>query len=218
MNNHAASEDEWPVIAPADYWEDRYADTDRMWSGNPNASLVQLVADLPPGDALDLGCGEGGDAIWLAQQGWNVTGIDIAESALQRAREMAQSSAAPMDRVRFVATDLSEWQEDQKYDLVTASFFHSPVRLARTEILRRAASLVAAGGHLAIVSHGAAPPWAEGHADHKFLTPEEELAELDLAPAGWSVLKAQTITRKGTGPDGQEGVLDDTVLLLQRKA
>ena len=70
-------------------WEARYADSDRIWSGRPNATLVGLVGSLTPGRALDLGAGEGADALWLASLGWRVTGLDLSETALGRARAAA---------------------------------------------------------------------------------------------------------------------------------
>ena len=70
------------------YWEDFYGG-ERRWSGKPNAALVEEVADLEPGTALDLGCGEGGDAIWLAAQGWTVTATDISQTALDIAARHA---------------------------------------------------------------------------------------------------------------------------------
>jgi 2-polyprenyl-3-methyl-5-hydroxy-6-metoxy-1,4-benzoquinol methylase len=71
--------------SPAEAWEFRYAQTSQRWSGLPNATLVDLVASLTPGRAVDLGCGEGADAIWLARQGWRVLGVDISPTAVARA-------------------------------------------------------------------------------------------------------------------------------------
>ncbi|WP_028708167.1 bifunctional NAD(P)/FAD-dependent oxidoreductase/class I SAM-dependent methyltransferase [Propionicicella superfundia] len=209
----------WPDIAPADYWEDRYAARDRVWSGNPNAALVEVATRLIPGRGLDLGCGEGADAIWLAQHGWEVTGIDISPTAVRRAAEAAHALGLPPDRIGFVAADLSEWDDGRLYDLVTSSFLHSPVELARTEALRRAAGRVAPAGHLLIVSHAAAPPWADatdGH-EHRFLSPDEEIDALALDPAAWSVVIAETRTREAAGPHGRQGTLDDSVVLLRRR-
>src|SRR5882724_9759517 len=78
-----------PTGPEHEYWEGRYQEHDHIWSGKPNALLVREVAALPPGAALDLGCGEGGDAIWLAQQGWRVTAVDISATALRRGADHA---------------------------------------------------------------------------------------------------------------------------------
>ncbi|MDX6349032.1 MAG: hypothetical protein QOF84_3822, partial [Streptomyces sp.] len=89
------------------YWDDRYAQNQRMWSGAPNAALVREVSDLAPGTALDLGCGEGGDAIWLARRGWRVTATDISGIALDRAAGHA-AAAGVADRIDWQRHDLAE--------------------------------------------------------------------------------------------------------------
>ena len=80
-------------------WDDRYGD-EPMWSGRPNEALVREVTDLRPGTALDIGCGEGGDAVWLARQGWRVTGIDVSGRALERAARSADATRPPRLRQR----------------------------------------------------------------------------------------------------------------------
>lgn len=160
-----------PVAAdaadPAAYWEDQYASNERRWSGRVNATMADVVDTLSPGGALDLGCGEGGDAVWLAERGWHVTAVDISATAAQRGAAGAEQRGVS-DRVTWVAHDLATWQTDETFDLVTASFFHSTVDLPRTEILRRAAAQIRPGGHLLLVSHvfesdEDIPPWAKRH-------------------------------------------------------
>ena len=151
--------------SPAEYWEDRYAGSDRMWSGRVNATMADVVGDLPAGDALDLGCGEGGDAVWLAEQGWRVTALDVSPTAVARGAEGAAGRGVG-DRITWIAHDLATWSTERHFDLVTASFFHSTVALPRTPILRRAAARVRDGGHLLLVSHvfeteDDYPPWAD---------------------------------------------------------
>ncbi|GGH38124.1 bifunctional NAD(P)/FAD-dependent oxidoreductase/class I SAM-dependent methyltransferase [Microbacterium album] len=214
----AAVRDPAPQAAPADFWEERYAGSDRVWSGRVNAVLAAVAGSLPPGRSLDLGCGEGADVIWLAQRGWDATGIDISPTAIRRATAAAQDAGLDGTRARFLTADLAELPADS-YDLVTASFLHSPVELPRAEILRRAAERVAPGGHLLITSHAGAPPWAEaphGH-EHRFLTPDEELAQLALDADEWDVLAAETRRREATAPDGEPATLDDVVVLARRR-
>ncbi len=204
------------LTSPSDFWEERYASSGPVWSGKANQAVVQLVSELAPGRALDLGCGEGGDVIWLAQHGWEATGVDISETATRRGAAAAREAGIPEDRVHFLAADLATWTPTGTYDLVAASFLQSPVHLPREEILRRAARHVAPGGRLLVVAHAAMPPWAEAHAHHHDLpTPDEQVAALGLD--GWTVEVAEVRSREATGPDGRSAVLDDTVVCLRRE-
>ena len=204
-----------------DFWESRYAESDRIWSGRPNQALLDVAERLPPGRALDLGCGEGADAIWLAGRGWQVTGLDISGTAIARAREAAAALGIPDHRLNWVVADLSTWVGTGSYDLVTSGFLQSPIHLARVDILRRAAGLVAPAGHLLAVSHAEPPPWsnlAHGHEhEHEFLSPAAELAALALPDQDWEVVLAEVRHRAATGPDGQQATLADGLLLLRRR-
>ncbi len=210
--------DSWPAVAPAQFWEERYAGSDQVWSGRPNAVVVDLASQLTPGRSLDLGCGEGADVAFLAQQGWQATGIDISPTAIQRGSRAASHLGLAPHQATFAVSDLAGWQDAESYDLVTASYLHSPVALPRTEILRSAAGRVATGGHLLVLSHADFPPWvppADRH-EHHFLTAEQEIEELALDPDDWEVLVAESRPRTTLGPDGQPAKLDDTVVLLRR--
>lgn len=104
----------------ASEWDERYAERELIWSGKPNGSLVAEVADLPPGRALDVGCGEGADAVWLAQRGWQVTGLDVSEVALGRAQALA---AAVGVQVAWVNASLSAYSPAAPgFDLVTVQY------------------------------------------------------------------------------------------------
>ena len=210
--------DEDPVV----FWERRYSGAEPVWSGRVNRTLADTAAHWDPGTSLDLGCGEGGDVLWLAERGWRATGIDLSETAIARAREAAAERGG-ID-ARFVAADLGEWIEDPRraadaagpFDLVTASFLQSPVELPRERILRAAAERVAPGGRLVVISHAAPPPWAEGHCG-PFPSPESELALLGLDPEHWTVT-AEVRTREAAGPDGAPSTLDDTLVVAHRVA
>lgn len=203
-------------MTAAQFWEDRYAGR-QVWSGKANVSMAGIVAGLPTGRALELGCGEGGDALWLAEQGWQVTAVDISPTAIERGRMMAAERGLA-DRIEWIAADLSDWAPTGSFDLVTASFLQSPLELERGAILRRAADAVAPGGRLLLVSHAAAPPWAGGlqHGHAEFPQPATELALLGLPALGWDVLVAEVRRRPGVGPDGTAAELDDTVVVVQR--
>ncbi len=91
MHERERGEQRFGAAAQAAEWDARYGERDRaMWSGRPNGRLAAEVADLTPGRALDVGCGEGADAIWLARRGWTVTAIDISDVAVGRAREASE--------------------------------------------------------------------------------------------------------------------------------
>lgn len=211
------------------FWTDRYGDSP-IWSGHPNASLVDTVQPLAPGadtdgsgvaTALDLGSGEGGDALWLAAQGWRVTAVDIAPNALARGRAEAERVGLG-DRVTWVQADLAEWDTEERFDLVTASFLHSSVSFPRAAVLRRATTFVAPGGHLVVVGHAGSPSWASAeehvHAE-PLVGPDEQVEQLALGDGdgdGWTVEVAELRTRRITAPDGSPATLDDSVVRVRR--
>lgn len=198
----------------AEYWENRYRENGRSWSGNVNAALEREVAAVAPGTALDLGSGEGGDALWLARRGWSVTAVDIAPSALA----VGQAQQQPDDDITWIAADLAEWQPPAQFDLVSACFLHSFVELPREQILRRAAAAVAPGGLLVIVGHSGAPHWHDPSAHGEVVelpTPDEVLASLSLDD-GWTVVTKALVARPITAPDGTVGTIPDGVLTLRR--
>lgn len=208
----------WSRIAPADFWEERYSGRERVWSGTVNRVIADIADTLEPGRALDLGCGEGSDVIWLAQHGWEATGVDISPTAIRRAMLTAEGADLDPDRARFLTADLAALPSGA-YDLVSASFLHSPVQLPRGNILRQAATRVAPGGHLLITSHAAFPPGSEpphGH-EHRFLSPEEELEQLELDPQEWEVILAETRPREAAAPDSEPVAPDDVVVLIRRR-
>ena len=148
-----------PGVVIEQEWNHRYSGSNQIWSGQPNQALVTEVCGLPPGRALDVGCGEGADAVWLAQQGWDVTGLDLSGVALDRARRHARDAGV---LVRWVRAGLVEaGLPDRGFDLVSAQYpalLHTPDHAPERALL----SAVAPGGtllvvHLAIdVKHGQA--------------------------------------------------------------
>lgn len=206
-------------------WDQRYQTSDRLWSGAVNAPVASTVKPLRPGTALDLGCGEGADVIWLAEHGWQATGVDISQVAIQRATEAAHARGLNQDQVSFVVADATTWKSAQRFDLVTAAFLHSQGTFDRGAALHTATAHVAPGGFLLVVSHATFPPWStsqqaadDEHAQHEHepTTPETELELLQLDPAQWTVEIATTQSRQATGPEGQQATLDDTVVLARR--
>ena len=196
------------------FWEQRYSSSERAWSGRVNARLPEVAAELPPGRALDLGCGEGADALWLAEHGWHAVAVDVSATALQRGSDAA-SERNLLDRIEFQRHDLNESFPDGMFDLVSAQYLHSPARLDRDTVLRRAAEHVAPGGVLLVVDHAAAPPWAQQHL-HRFPSIDDVLASLRLDPANWTRVRTESVERETVGPDGQPATLIDNVIVLRR--
>ena len=211
---------------PAEHWDNRYSESPRIWSGRVNAALVKTAAALTPGTAVDLGSGEGADVIWLADQGWRATGLDISSVAVQRAQTAAAEHGLTPDQVDFIAADLLDWQPAALYDLVTSAFMHSSGPFDRQGALRKARDFVAPGGYLLVISHATTPPWAKArhkhdhdeHHQHDETSPDSELELLALAPDSWTVERAELFTREATGPDGQQATLTDTIILARRTA
>lgn len=132
-------------------WEERYSG-DKVWSGRVNVQLAAEAPALTPGRAMDIGCGEGGDAIWLASQGWHVTAVDFADAALARTTLHAEE-AGVTDRIETRRIDIRTFEPDgETWDLVTSHFFHLPDG-GMPDVVRRLASAVAPGGTLLVVGH-----------------------------------------------------------------
>ena len=200
------------------YWEGFYRQRARLWSGKANPVLVDVTGQLEPRTALDVGCGEGSDAIWLAGRGWQVTAVDVSPTVLDRAAASA-ATAGVGSQVDWQQHDLAHSFPHGVFDLVSCQYLHSPVAFPRDQVLRAAARAVAPGGLLLIVGHAAPPPWAGNHdPDLHFPTPEEVLASLDLPPGLWRTDLAEVSARQAAGPDGRSGTLTDSVVAVMRLA
>lgn len=195
-------------------WEEHYGSRPQVWSGRVNAQLAAVAPQLGGTRALDLGCGEGADAIWLAEQGWTVVAVDVSGTALSRARTAAASRGVA-EHIDFQQHELTTSFPAGTFDLVSAHFLHSTVEMDRTAVLRKAAEAVAPGGALLIVDHAAAPPWAVKMAHHEFPSVEAVVDGLQLDSANWQP-QISRVERSARGPDGEEVNLVDNVILLRR--
>jgi cyclopropane fatty-acyl-phospholipid synthase-like methyltransferase len=198
-------------------FEERYRATDALWSGRPNQQLVREAADLPPGAALDIGCGEGADAIWLAERGWEVTGVDFAPTALERAAVHAEA-AGVADRIRWVHADVTQWApEPASFDLVSAQFMHLLTEQRRA-LFARLADAVRTGGQLLLVGHDFSDIEAGAHRPpepERFFTAGEVATSLD--PATWEVLVAEARSRPAHQHEGHDITVHDAVLRARRR-
>ncbi len=215
------SHDAWPDVADDGFWETTYAQSPPRWSGRPNPSLVRVLTEELGGSrgrAVDIGSGEGADAIWLAQQGWDALGVEVSATAAQRSRDAA--TAASVDGVRFTDTGvlgLLESADEELFDLVTASYLHAPSQGRRENLLATAGRLVAPGGHFFILSHILAGTDPDITSQSQDTVPPAELAALGLDTAHWTVVRGTTITRTVLAPDGTVTAMPDRAVLLQRR-
>jgi len=209
-------ENDTPVRG-AEFWDERYRSSKRIWSGNANPQLVAEAEGLSPGRALDVGCGEGADAIWLAERGWDVVGMDISQVALDRAaahaRETAPGAAA---RISWQQADLIQSPPPpDAFDLVNVQFMHLP-SAPRATMFRGLAAAVRAGGTLLVVAHHPSdlesgvkrPP------DPDLYYTAEAIAE--LLGDSWTVETSDARARSQNSSDNQPATVHDTVLRARR--
>ena len=135
--------------------------------------LIELAASMPPGKALDLGCGEGQNSIWLAQRGWIVNAVDLSPSAISEARLQAQA-AGVADTIVFRAADISDWRPVSRYDLVFCTFGLPARGMGRSRMLDMAAAAVAPGGTILLTEFDISLR-REGWMAEKYLVSTEEL-------------------------------------------
>ena len=176
-------------------WNARHGEAGPLFGVDPNRFLVAEVDGLVPGRALDLACGAGRNAVWLAEQGWTVTGVDFADIALQNARGLA---AARGVEVEWLVADVREWVPPAlAFDLVVVLYLQLPAQ-ERDPIVRRAADAVAGGGTILVVGHHSAnlADGSGGPKDPRVLfTAEEVVADLD----GFEIEKAERALRSVEG-------------------
>jgi SAM-dependent methyltransferase len=202
-----------------EFWDDRYRSAEQLWSGQPNSQLVAQTADLAPGEALDVGSGEGADAIWLARHGWTVTAVDVSAVALERAGRFAAAAGDEIaGRITWQQADLRSWAPPPaRFDLVSAQYMHLPG--AELEAMHdRLAAAVRPGGTLLVVAHHlddmAADAPLTGRPD-MFRSAEQIAASLD--PGEWEIRVACAVGRSVTNMDGPPVTVRDTVLRAARR-
>ncbi|MBD9732645.1 class I SAM-dependent methyltransferase [Streptomyces sp. H28] len=195
----------------AQHWEQMYRSRDHVFSGEPNPVLVGEVGGMAPGRALDVGCGEGADAVWLARRGWQVTAVDVSATALQRA-----AAAAPdvRDRVSWEQADLAVTPlPAQGFDLVSVHYFPLRRQPGHTA-LHHLLDAVAPGGTLLFTTHAREDLTASGDFD-----PDDYHQPDDIAPllgGAWKILVNETRPRTGPAPAGTQHTRDSVLRAVRR--
>jgi len=187
-------------------WDRRYAGSELLWTAEPNRFLVAETAGLPPGRALDLACGEGRNAVWLAERGWQVTGVDFSAAGLAKAEELARARGVDVELVR---ADLAGWEPERAaFDLVVVLYLQLPAA-ERRPVLRRAAAAVAPGGLLLVVAHDRSNlehGWGGPQNPSVLYSPADVAA--DVEPEGLEIERAAVVERPVVTDDGERTALD----------
>jgi SAM-dependent methyltransferase len=198
-------------------WNQRYAEADLVWSAEANRFVVQEVSDLPPGRALDLGAGEGRNAIWLAKRGWRVTAVDFSDIGLQKARRLAEARGVEID---WTEADLRSYSPATgAFDLVVLLYIHLPAE-ERRALVGRAADAVAAGGTLLVVGHDRSN-LEEGYGgpqDSAILFSPDDITD-DLAGIkNLRIVRADRVMRPVMTDDGERHAIDALVRAERRSS
>ena len=185
-------------------WDKRYEGGELVWGAGPNRFLVEQVSNLKPGTALDVACGEGRNAIWLAQQGWRVVGVDFSSVGLDKARRLAQERGVAVD---WRQGDLTTWIPPNPYDLVVVMYLHLPTDVRRSVFAQMAKS-VAVGGTMLVVGHDLSN-LTEGYGGPQDLAvlygPDDVVADLDGI---LEIERAERVDRWVEGPEGEARAID----------
>jgi SAM-dependent methyltransferase len=194
-------------------WDERYAVDELVWTAEPNRLLVGEVDGLAPGRALDLACGEGRNAVWLAERGWAVTGVDFSAVGLDKARRLADTRHVS---VQWERADVTEYQPPAEgFDLVIVMYLHLP-EASRRVAFRRAAGAVAPGGTLLVVGHDNTNPnegWGGPKNTAVLYGPDDIIADV----AGLDIVKAERVRRPIQTDDGERTAIDVLVRAVRSR-
>jgi SAM-dependent methyltransferase len=193
-------------------WDDAYASRELVWTAEPNVFVVRELGGLPPGRALDLGAGEGRNAIWLAERGWQVTAVDFSAVALAKAAQLAAGRG--VTGITWVDADLRGYQPPpESFDLVLLAYIHLP-SAESSALLRAAATALAPGGTLLVIGHD------RDNIAHGYGGPQEpavlyQMAEVVAALPGLTIQQAGQERRPVPTDEGERTAID-TLVLAQR--
>jgi len=200
-------------------WDERYAEAELVWSAGPNQFVEQALADLPPGRALDLACGEGRNARWLAGLGWQVTAMDFSPVAIEKGRRLAdQLPDQPANQIDWQVGDALGTPLPAGLDLVVIAYLHVPAA-ERTTVMRRAFAALAPGGHLFVIGHDTTnlTEGTGGPPDPTVLYTAADVLD-DLGDEALDVVRAERVARVVQGVDehGSEGTAWDVLVHVRR--
>ena len=185
-------------------WDKRYEGGEWVWGAGPNRFLAEQVANLKVGTALDVACGEGRNAIWLAEKGWRVVGVDFSSVGLEKARRLAEERGVT---VNWVQGDLTMWIPPNTYDLVVVMYLHLPTEV-RHRVFALMAKSVAVGGTMLVVGHDLSN-LTEGYGGPQDLAvlygPDDVVADLDGI---LEIERAERVDRWVEGPEGEARAID----------
>ena len=190
-----------------EHWDERYGTEELIWKAEPNRFLVEELDALAPGRALDVACGEGRNAVWLASKGWRVTGADFSRAGLAKAQRLATDRGV---EVTWVEADVVEWQPPMaSFDLVVVMYLHLPAE-QRRRALAHAAAALAPGGVLLVVGHDTSNllKGTGGPQDPAVLFTPEEIVE-DLS--GLQIERAEQVKRTVVTDAGEATAIDALV-------
>ena len=195
--------------SPADFWNRRYEAVEALWSREPNAFLAELADALPQGRALDLGAGEGRNAVWLAKRGWRVTAVDVSRVGLARAAERAAEEGVELDCVE------ADWREYRpaaaSFELAVISFMH-PQPDERATMFGSAGEALVAGGHLFVVGVDVVDHGRRGPPDPQRLYSVDRLR---AALQGFDLLRCESVAYEAEREQGRERVHDVVAIALR---
>jgi 2-polyprenyl-3-methyl-5-hydroxy-6-metoxy-1,4-benzoquinol methylase len=187
-------------------WDRRYDGDELVWTSQANRFLIEEAAGLPAGRALDVACGEGRNAVWLAERGWQVTGVDFSSVGVAKARALARGRDV---NARWLVADLLDFEPDaEAFELVIVFYLQVPAAQRRS-ILRAVAAAVAPGGLLLVVAHDSVN-LARGYGgpqDPAVLYGSSDVAE-DLSGTGLRIERAEIVERPVDTPEGTRIALD----------
>ena len=199
-------------------WDKKYMDSQLLWSPDANIWVKDLTQMLPAGTALDIAAGEGRNALWLVQRGWEVTAVDFSVVALQRARALADEHLGrEADRLTTIQADVETWvPKARSYDLVLVAYLHLTEQLRRP-VMRAAAEAVAPGGTLLVVGHDLEnlSSGLGGPQNPAVLYRPSDIVA-DIEPAGLIVGRSETAARSVTDGQGQPAEALDALVVARR--